>query len=71
MTRKYCLDRLLPIYTQAFQKARLQRKGELKPQLSQEYNHPSHGNRRRELAQLYLQSSAQPNISYPAQSPRT
>jgi transposase len=69
MTQKYYVERLLPVYINAIHTARLQLNGELKPWILQEDNDPSHGKRKKGLAQLYLESNWIPVLIHPAQSP--
>jgi hypothetical protein len=66
MTQKYYTERLLPIYIDAVNKARLR-----DPQcwLLQEDNDPSHGSKKEGLAQQLKQANWIDNIIHPAQSP--
>ncbi len=69
MTQKYYTDNLLPAYVNALQEARMQPNGELKPWVFQEDRDPSHGKRKRGMAQLYLESNWIPVLRHPPQSP--
>lgn len=69
MTQKYYVDNLLPVYVNAIQEARMRPGGELKPWLFQEDGDPSHGKRKRGLAQLFLEKNWIATLCHPAQSP--
>lgn len=69
MTQKYYVDRLLPVYVDALQKARFQPNKELKNWIFQEDGDPSHGKRKKGLAQLYLESNWIPVLRHRPQSP--
>jgi hypothetical protein len=66
MTQKYYVERLLPIYVDAIKSMR-----EIndKPWLLQEDGDPSHGMRKRGLAQEYKKAYNIQNLYHPAQSP--
>jgi len=66
MTQKHYTERLLPIYINAIQKARLQ-----DPQnwLLQEDNDPSHGTKKEGLAERLKKSNWIDSLVHPAQSP--
>jgi hypothetical protein len=66
MTQKYYTERLLPVYINTIQQARLQN-----PQnyLLQEDNDPSHGTRKNGLAQQLKEVNWITNLVHPAQSP--
>ncbi|KAF2680212.1 hypothetical protein K458DRAFT_459947, partial [Lentithecium fluviatile CBS 122367] len=66
MTQKYYVDHLLPIYCQAMKSMRDIND---KPWLLQEDSDPSHGMRKRGLAQEYKEACGTQNIVHPAQSP--
>ena len=66
MTQKYYTERLLPIYINAVNNARLQ---DLQGWLLQEDNDPSHGTKKEGLAQQLKRSNWIDNIIHPAQSP--
>jgi hypothetical protein len=66
ITQKYYVDRLLPIYVDTIESIRLI---DDKPWLLQEDGHPSHGIRKRGLAQEYKEAHNVQNLSHPAQSP--
>jgi len=66
MTQKYYVNRLLPIYCQAIESMR---KIDNKPWLLQENDDPSHGMRKRGLAQEYKEVHGIQNLAHPAQSP--
>ncbi len=66
MTQKYYVDRLLPIYVEAVESMRLI---DDKPWLLQEDGDPSHGIRKRGLAEEYKEAHGIQNLSHPAQSP--
>jgi hypothetical protein len=66
MTQKYYTDRLLPVYINALQKARLQDAG---PWRLQEDGDPSHGMIKTGLAQELKAKNWIENIKHPAQSP--
>jgi hypothetical protein len=66
MTQKYYVDRLLPIYVQAVKSMRLI---DDKPWLLQEDRDPSHGIRKRGLAEEYKETHNIQNLVHPAQSP--
>jgi hypothetical protein len=66
MTQKYYVENLLPIYCEAIKS--LQEIDD-KPWLLQEDGDPSHGMRKRGLAQEYRDSYGIQNLSHPAQSP--
>jgi hypothetical protein len=66
MTQKYYTERLLPVYIEAIQKARLQDPG---PWLLQEDGDPSHGMRKQGLAHKLKQENWITNLKHPAQSP--
>jgi hypothetical protein len=70
MTQKYYTETLLPVYTEALHQARLiWPNGELKPWLFQEDGDPSHGKKKRGMAQVYLDSNWFPTLVHPPQSP--
>ena len=69
MTQKYYVERLLPTYVEAIQKARMDPNGELKPWVLQENGDPSHGKKKRGLARVYLDSNWIPVLIHPPQSP--
>jgi DDE superfamily endonuclease len=69
MTQKYYTDKLLPVYVDAIHKARSQPGGELKNWILQEDGDPSHGKRKKGLAQVYLESNWVPVLRHPPQSP--
>jgi hypothetical protein len=66
MTQKYYCERLLPVYIDAMHQFRLQ-----DPQdwLLQEDNDPSHGSRKKGLAQHLKESNWVENLVHPARSP--
>ena len=66
MTQKYYVDRLLPLYIKAIESMRLI---DNKPWLLQEDGDPSHGMRKRGLAQEYKEAHYIQNLVHPAQSP--
>lgn len=66
MTQKYYTERLLPVYIEAIQKARLQDHG---PWLFQEDGDPSHGIRKAGLARKLKDTNWIDNFYHPAQSP--
>ncbi len=66
MTQKYYTERLLPVYITTIQKARIERGQNW---VLQEDNDPSHGSRRRGLAQLLKEANWIENQPHPAQSP--
>ncbi len=66
MTQKYYVERLLPIYCQAVESMR---QIDDKPWLLQEDGDPSHGIRKRGLAQEYKEAHGIKNLKHPAQSP--
>lgn len=66
MTQKYYVNRLLPIYAQAIESMR---EIDNKPWLLQEDGDPSHGMRKRGLAQEYREAHNIQNLIHPAQSP--
>jgi hypothetical protein len=66
ITQKYYVDRLLPIYCQAIESMR---EIDDKPWLLQEDGDPSHGMRKRGLAQEYKEASGIQNFAHLAQSP--
>jgi hypothetical protein len=66
MTQKYYTERLLPIYVNTIQKARIRDAG---PWLFQEDGDPSYGIRKRGLAQQLKEDNWIVNLKYPAQSP--
>ena len=66
MTQKYYVDRLLPLYVQAVKSMRLI---DDKPWLLQEDGDPSHGMRKKGLAQEYKEAHDIQNLVHPAQSP--
>jgi hypothetical protein len=57
MTQKYYTETLLPVHVEALHQARLQPNRELKPWLFQEDGDPSHGKKKRGMAQVYLDSN--------------
>ncbi|KIM96032.1 hypothetical protein OIDMADRAFT_20936 [Oidiodendron maius Zn] len=69
MTQKYYHDKLLPVYVNAIHKARSQPGGEFKNWILQEDGDPSHGKKKKGLAQRYLQSNWIPVLRHPPQSP--
>lgn len=70
MTQKYYTETLLPVYSEALHRARLEwPNGELKPWLFQEDGDPSHGKKKRGMAQVYLDSNWIPTLVHPPQSP--
>ena len=66
MTQKYYMDRLLPIYCQAIESMR---EIDDKPWLLQEDGDPSHGMRKKGLAQEYKETHGIQNLAHPTQSP--
>lgn len=66
MTQKYYTERLLPVYIEAIQKARLHNAG---PWLFQEDGDPSHGMKKEGLAFKLKQENWIENLTHPAQSP--
>lgn len=66
MTQKYYVERLLPTYVAA---VKSMRNIDDKPWLLQEDGDPSHGMRKRGLAQEYKDAHNIQNLSHPAQSP--
>jgi hypothetical protein len=66
MTQKYYVENLLPIYVDAVQSMR---DIDNKPWLLQEDGDPSHGMRKKGLAQEYKEAHNVQNLSHPAQSP--
>ena len=66
MTQKYYVERLLPIYCQAIESMKLI---DSKPWLLQEDGDPSHGMRKRGLAQEYKERHNIQNFTHPAQIP--
>ena len=66
MTQKYYVERLLPIYVDAIKSMR---EIDDKPWLLQEDGDPSHGMRKRGLAQEYKEAYNIQNLYHPAQSP--
>ena len=66
MTQKYYVERLLPIYCQAIESMQ---DIDDKPWLLQEDGDPSHGMRKKGLAQEYKAIYNIQNLSHPAQSP--
>jgi hypothetical protein len=66
MTQKYYTERLLPVYIEAIQKARLNNAG---PWLFQEDGDPSHGMRKPGLAAKLKEENWIVNLKHPAQSP--
>ena len=66
MTQKYYVDRLLPIYCQAIISLREKYGGDW---LLQEDGDPSHGMRKKGLAQEYKDARGIRNLAHPAQSP--
>lgn len=69
ITQKYYHDKLLPVYVNAIHKARFQPGGEFKNWILQEDGDPSHGKKKKGLAQRYLQSNWIPVLHHPPQSP--
>ena len=70
MTQKYYTETLLPVYSEALHRARLEwPNGELKPWLFQEDGDPSHRKKKRGMAQVYLESNWIPTLVHPPQSP--
>jgi hypothetical protein len=69
MTQKYYAGRLIPVYVDALQKARMQPNGELKNWIFQEDGDPSHGKKKKGLEQYYLESNWIPVLRHPPQSP--
>ncbi|RDL42414.1 uncharacterized protein BP5553_02393 [Venustampulla echinocandica] len=70
MTQKYYTETLLPVHAKALHQARLVRpNGELKRWLFQEDGDPSHGKKKRGMAQVYLDSNWIPTLVHPPQSP--
>ena len=65
-TQKYYTDRLLPIYYQAVKDGSKRGPGQ---QYLQEDGDPSHGMRKRGLAQDYKEAHGITNLKYPTQSP--
>ncbi|PMD15715.1 hypothetical protein NA56DRAFT_329312 [Hyaloscypha hepaticicola] len=66
MIQKYYVERLLPIYVEV---VKSMREIDEKPWLLQEDGDPSHGMRKKGLAQEYKESHNIQNLSYPVQSP--
>jgi len=66
MTQKYYTDRLLPVYIDAIQKARMRDPG---PWLFQEDGDPLHGMRKEGLAKRLKDENWITNLKHPAQSP--
>jgi DDE superfamily endonuclease len=66
MTQKYYTERLLPIYINAIQKARLQNPG---PWLLQEDRDPSHSIKKKGIAYKLKEENWIVNLKHPAQSP--
>lgn len=66
MTQKYYVERLLPVYCRAIESMR---QIDDKPWLLQEDGDPSHGMRKRGLAQEYKEAHGIQNLVHPAQSP--
>lgn len=66
MTQKYYVDRLLPVYCDAI---KAMREIDDKPWLLQEDGDPSHGMRKKGLAQEYKTAHNIQNLYHPAQSP--
>jgi len=66
MTQKYYTERLLPVYINAIQKARLH---DSNPWHFQEDGDPSHGKRKPGLAQRLKDSNWIDNLVHPVQSP--
>lgn len=66
MTQKYYVERLLPIYCEA---VKSMQQIDNKPWLLQEDGDPSHGMRKRGLAQEYKEKHHIQNLIHPAQSP--
>jgi hypothetical protein len=66
MTQKYYTERLLPVYIEAIQKARLQ---DSQDWLLQEDGDPSHGIKKVGLAQRLREANWINNLSHPPQSP--
>ncbi|KAE9366382.1 hypothetical protein N431DRAFT_438767, partial [Stipitochalara longipes BDJ] len=66
MTQKYYTERLLPVYIEAIQKARLENPGNW---LLQEDGDPSHGMRKEGLARKLKDDNWIVNLTHPAQSP--
>jgi hypothetical protein len=66
MTQKYYVERLLPTYVQAIKSIR---QIDDKPWLLQEDGDPSHGMRKRGLAEEFKEAHDIHNLLHPAQSP--
>ena len=66
MTQKYYVEKLLPIYCNA---VKSMQEIDNKPWLLQEDGDPSHGMRKKGLAQEYKESQGIQNLGHPAQSP--
>ena len=63
MTQKYYTERLLPVYIDAIQRARSRDPG---PWLFQEDRDPSHGIRKKGLAQQFKEDNGIKNLKHPA-----